>query len=498
MYLLGLDIGSSSVKAALLDGESGSVIAAAYSPKEEMPIASPHPGWAEQDPETWWHHLKIAVKDVVFQSGARPSDILSIGIAYQMHGLVIIDKAGRPLRPAIIWCDGRAVVAGGKAFREIGEERCLQSLLNAPGNFTAAKLKWVLDHEPRLADKIHKALLPGDYIAMKLTGQPLTTISGLSEGVFWDFPQHEPAGFLLKGLGIPEGLLPEAVPAFGHQGQLTAAAASELGLSARTTVSYRAGDQPNNAFSLNVMSPGELAANAGTSGVVYGLSDELKYDPLSRVNTFAHVNHTKASPRVGILLCINGTGIQQAWLRRMLGGGLSYAEMNHLAEAVAPGSEGLAVLPFGNGAERMLGNCDLGASFSGLRFNRHTRGHLARAVQEGIAFAFQYGLEIMQGLGLEAEVVRAGKANMFLSPVFREALSNTTGARVELYNSDGAIGAARGAGVGAGFYHSFEEAFSGLRLLELTEPAPKLTAQYAQAYRHWKQQLENAIQIKQQ
>jgi xylulokinase len=491
MYLLGLDIGSSSVKASLLSAEKGTTAAAVYYPKKEMEIIARSAGWAEQDPEAWWSNLKLAVTEVIRNSGAKPEEVLAIGISYQMHGLVIVDKNKRVLRPSIIWCDSRAVEIGAKAFTGIGEKRCLKSLLNSPGNFTASKLRWVKENEPGIYDKIHKIMLPGDWIAMRLTGEIKTTISGLSEGIFWDFEKHQPAGFLLDYYKEDHSLLPEIVPTFSEQGKLTLTAAEELGLKKGTPVTYRAGDQPNNAFSLNVLEPGEIAATAGTSGVVYGVSDKIRYDPDSRVNTFAHVNHNKENIRLGVLLCINGTGILNSWLKHnMAGKDTGYDEMNRRAGMIPIGSDGLIILPFGNGAERMLNNRNPGCHFGGLNFNIHSDAHVYRAAQEGIVFSLHYGMEIMKTTGIKPAVIRAGNANMFLSPVFRETLAGLTGTIIELYDTDGSQGAAKGAGVGAGYYKNFSEAFTKLKKISVIEPDRKVHDQYLTAYETWLHQLK--------
>lgn len=493
MYILGFDIGSSSVKVSLLNSESGNCAASSFYPKQEMKITAHQAGWAEQEPELWWQNLKLALADVLNDSGVNPEEILSVGISYQMHGLVMIDKNQQVIRPSIIWCDSRAASFGDKAFQELGGQRCLSSLLNSPGNFTASKLKWVKENEPALYSKLYKIMLPGDFIAMKLTGEIQTTVSGLSEGIMWNFAENGVARMLFENYGFSEEILPEIVPTFSVQGQISAKVAAELGLSTKTKVSYRAGDQPNNALSLNVLQPGEIAATAGTSGVVYGVSDEIKYDPQSRVNTFAHVNYSSEQPRLGVLLCINGTGILNAWMKRLAGENLSYEQMNQLASEVGIGSQGVSVLPFGNGAERVLNNKNVGSVINGVNFNIHQKGHLFRAAQEGIVFSFKYGMDIMQNIGINASVIRAGKANMFLSPIFRDTLAGVTGATIELYNTDGSVGAARGAGVGAGHYKSFAEAFSNLKKLEVVEPDRSKAGQYQEAYENWKMQLDKVL-----
>ena len=486
MYLLGYDIGTSSVKASLVDVATGETAASAQYPDAEAPITAKQPGWAEQEPEMWWEELKQATKRVFAKADAK-TEIGAIGISYQMHGLVCVDKDGKPLRPSIIWCDGRAVPYGNKAFETIGADNCLSHLLNSPGNFTAAKLAWVKENEPELFAKIHKIMLPGDYIAMKLSGGVInTTVSGLSEGMFWDFKNNEVSKDIMNHFGFPQEVIADIVPTFAVQSKVCAAVAEELGLPEGCPIAYRGGDQPNNALSLNVMKPGEIAATGGTSGVVYGVLGEVNYDKLSRVNTFAHVNHNQPDTRLGVLLCINGTGILNAWMKRTVAPeGIGYAEMNDFAESVPVGAEGLSVIPFGNGAERVLQNENPGASVHGINFNIHTKAHMLRAAQEGIAFSFAYGMEIMKGMGMDIKTIKAGHANLFLSPLFRRTLAAVTGATIELYKTDGSVGAAYGAGIGAGVYKDSDDAFKTLKLIATEAPVAD-TAAYKEAYERWK------------
>ena len=485
-YLLGFDVGSSSVKASLVDVESGEIASSAFYPEKEAPIMAVKAGWAEQDPQLWWENAKLSLKKVMNETGAKGEDILAIGISYQMHGLVCVDKAHKVLRPSIIWCDSRAVPYGERAFRDLGAELCLGHLLNSPGNFTAAKLAWVKENEPALFDRIDKIMLPGDYIAMKLSGEVKTTISGLSEGMLWDFKTKKPAKILLDYFGFDENMLADIVPTFAIQSVVSKEAAAELGLKEGTPISYRAGDQPNNAVSLNVFNPGEIASTAGTSGVVYGVLGDVNYDTKSRVNTFAHANYTTELDRLGVLLCINGTGILNAWVHRNITPNMGYAEMNDMAAGVPIGSEGVKIIPFGNGAERVLENREVGCSVHGLNFNNHNQAHLVRAAQEGIVFSFCYGMEIMQNMGMELNKIHAGRANMFLSPLFRDTLAGVSGATIELYETDGSVGAAKGAGIGAGIYKDNNEAFATLKKLAVIEPDEKKRDEYLNAYAEWK------------
>ena len=493
-YLLGLDVGSSSVKASLVNADSGACVASAFYPEKEAPIKAVKAGWAEQDPQMWWDNAKLSLQKVMSDASVKGEDVKAIGISYQMHGLVCVDKDMNVLRPSIIWCDSRAVPYGEKALESIGRDVCLSRLLNSPGNFTAAKLAWVKENEPDVYERIYKIMLPGDYIAMKLSGVINTTISGLSEGMFWDFKNKEVAGFLLDYFGFDKSLIADIVPTFSVQSEVCAAAAAELGLKEGTPISYRAGDQPNNALSLNVFNPGEIASTAGTSGVVYGVLGDVNYDDRSRVNTFAHVNYTDELDRLGVLLCINGTGILNAWVRRNVAPeGISYSDMNEMTASVPIGSDGVTIIPFGNGAERVLENREIGCSIHGLNFNKHGKAHIMRAAQEGIVFSFCYGMEVMQQMGMDIKKIHAGRVNMFLSDIFRNTLAGVSGATIELYETDGSVGAAKGAGMGCGIYKDNNEAFATLKKLSVIEPDESRRGEYLEAYASWKETLQKLI-----
>lgn len=496
LYLLGYDIGTSSIKASLIRADSGKLIAQDYYPKIELNIISSKEGWAEQDPEIWWECLVKVTRKLLNEARVTKEEIKAIGISYQMHGLVLVDQNLKVLRPAIIWCDSRAVSIGEKAFEEIGKEKCLSHLLNSPGNFTASKIKWVKDNEPEIFSKVYKAMLPGDFIAMKLTGNAFTTVSGLSEGILWDFKYDKPATFLLDYYEIPQTILPEIVPTFSHQGNLTSEAANELGLSESTIVSYRAGDQPNNAFCLTVMHQGEVAATAGTSGVIYGVTEKLTYDEKSRVNIFAHVNHSYQHKSLGILLCTNGSGIMYSWLKNTLLANvqdLSYPSMNQLAQEAPIGADGLQIFPFGNGAERILENRDIKAFIHNISFNKHQLSHFLRAAQEGVVFSLNYGLNIMKQMGVKCETIKVSEGNLFLSPIFREAFANTTGCTIKLYATSGSEGAARGAGIGMGYYKSFQEAFDGIQPKAEIIPNENLRELYLDTYQRWENTLKKIM-----
>ena len=491
MFLLGIDIGTSFIKVSVVRADTQQCIATAQYPETENPIISLQPGWAEQSPEMWWEHTVMAIRKLNNSNTFNPKDIAAIGISYQMHGLVVVDKNKNVLRDSIIWCDSRAVEIGEDAYDAIGEKICSSCLLNSPGNFTASKLSWVKNNEPAVYEKIDKIILPGDFIAMKLTGQITTTSSALSEAILYDFEKDNISGDVMQHFGFADSLIPEVSSLFSSHGKLLPEVAKKLSLKEGIEVTYKAGDQLNNALSLNVFQPSEVAATAGTSGVIYAVTNQLLNDKDSRVNAFAHVNHTAKHKRLGVLLCINGTGIMNSWIKKICGDNYSYAEMNKLASKIRPGSDGLFVLPFGNGAERMLKNKMLDAHINNIDLNKHTKAHIFRAVQEGIAFAFRYGLDIMRENNLHPTIIRAGNANLFLSDVFIQSFVNSTGVSVELYENDGSVGAALGAGIGAGIYKSHSEAFANFKPLTKFEPANVVV--YEELYLQWKKNLETHL-----
>lgn len=491
MYLLGIDLGTSSIKVSIVDIETRRRLASAQYPENEAEIKSIRKGWAEQSPEEWWHNLQQAIFKLNSLKIYDLKKIKSIGIAYQMHGLVIVDKDQNVLRDSIIWCDSRAVEIGEKAFDHIGHDKCLNNLLNSPGNFTASKLAWVKKNEPDIFSRIDKIMLPGDFIAMKLTGVITSSIPALSEGIFWDFKNDQISTDVMNYYEFDQNFIPVIQSVFSEHGFLSAESASLLNLSPGISVAYKSGDQPNNALSLNVLKPGEVAATAGTSGVIYGVSDDLTYDKQSRVNTFAHVTYTEENKHTGVLLCINGVGSMYRWAKHNFAPHLSYNELNILAAQAEIGSKGLMILPFGNGAERMLNNKYTGAQLLGIDLNIHRQAEIFRAVQEGIAFSFRYGLDIMRENGMKPMVIRAGFANLFLSDVFAQTFVDVTGVPIELYDNDGSVGAALGAGIGAGIFKSAEDAFINHKVLKVLKPQNSIA--YESIYQEWKNILLNNL-----
>ncbi|MEO9512173.1 MAG: FGGY family carbohydrate kinase [Flavobacteriaceae bacterium] len=487
MYYLGIDLGSSSVKIALVDSASGKNIGVVQEPDTEMSMHAPKKGWAEQDPMDWWNYVCSGIAKIKNVYNISENEIQGIGISYQMHGLVLVDAKGELLRNSIIWCDSRAVTIGNKAYQEIGEVICDSHLLNSPANFTASKLRWVKENEPETYDKVYKFMLPGDFIASRFSEKINTTISGLSEGIFWDFEQDDVSKTLLDYYQIPTTFVPEIVDTFGVQATLSPKGAKESGLLEGTPILYRAGDQPNNALSLNVFHPGEVAATGGTSGVVYAITDNLSVKESSRVNNFAHVNYKKGTLKnIGKLLCINGAGIQYRWLLNNLDVA-SYEEMNSLAAQVEIGSDGICVIPFGNGAERMLENKTIGTRMVNLDLNRHSKAHICRATLEGIAFSFVYGIEIMNSDGINAKVMRAGNDNLFRSEIFSNTIATLIQQEIEIYNTTGAVGAARACTLSKNGYDTFSGYMKNDHVHTYTPF--KDTQQHQTAYQNWKKEL---------
>ncbi|WP_117881540.1 xylulokinase [Aureibaculum luteum] len=494
MYYIGFDLGSSSIKAALVEISTGKSVGVVQEPETEMTMLALKNGWAEQKPEEWWQYICKATERLKKTYNISRTQIKGIGIAYQMHGLVVVDKAGKPLRKSIIWCDSRAVEIGNKGFKDIGKEKCTSHLLNSPANFTASKLKWVKENEPEIYKNIYKFMLPGDFIAFKFSNKMTTTISGLSEGIFWDFKKDAVASFLLENYGIDNALVPDIVPTFGEQCVVSEKGELESGLAAGTPIFYRAGDQPNNALALNVFNPGEIAATGGTSGVVYAVTEKLSGKESTRVNNFAHVNYTKSKPRIGKLLNINGAGIQYRWLLNNLDVN-SYEEMNNLASEIPVGSDGVCMLPFGNGAERMLNNLEIGTRLVNVNLNNHHKAHICRAALEGIAFSFVYGMEILTSDGIDVNVIRAGNDNLFRSEIFTNTVATLIQHEIEIYNTTGAIGAARAAGLHKGDFESY-----GKLIMEndhvMTFMPFKDKEPYLKAYQNWKKELELILSTK--
>jgi xylulokinase len=493
MYTIGYDIGSSFVKGVLWDEERGEVAAHVTVPDREMPIRAEKADWAEQDPEMWWEAVKAATQRLIDMVPGAGGRVRGIGVSYQMHGLVLLDRDGKVLRPSIIWCDSRATGMGKELEKAVGEEAVRRQLLNSPGNFTVSKLAWVIRNEPETASRIRWVMLPGDWIAYQLTGMVSTTVCGLSEGMLWNFKDHVPHVKALEAAGADPEWIPPVAPNPGDQGVVGSAVGAEMGFAPGARVLFRGGDQPMNAYGLGVDGPGMWAASAGTSGVLYRVDPVREAEPTGMANRFAHIGHSAENPAIGTLLCLNGAGIAYAWLRRVMFAGQEYAAINEHVAAVPAGADGVMFHPFGNGAERMLDNRQPGAGWSGIHFNRHGQGHLARAVMEGIVFAFVHGMRHVDPSLPALPVIRAPHAGLFRSELFASMLSTLAGADVQLHAGDGATGAAQGASValGASAIKALDSnaARDEPGVLKTHSPDPSIHDALESAYSRWKDAL---------
>jgi xylulokinase len=488
MIAIGFDIGSSFVKAALVEVETGKPIARARVPEVEIPMEAQQLGWAEQHPNLWWQYLCEATQKLLTETDINAEQISSIGISYQMHGLVLVDRDLNPLRKSIIWCDSRATSYGEKAFEKLGKGYCKDHLLNSPGNFTASKLAWVIENEPELYQKAYKLMLPGDFLAAKLSGIPQTTITGLSEGIFWDFKNDQASQALFDHYQIDQSLVPEVVDNFTVQATVSNAGAQATGLKEGTPITYRAGDQPNNAYTLGARKAGDVVATGGTSGVVYALTDQLSGNELTKVNTFAHVNYQPQQKMFGKLLNLNGAGIQYRWLHQLMGE-VGYEKLNEMAQQAPIGSNGLQVFPFGNGAERMLDNKVVNGHISNINFNIHDNNHMVRATLEGIAFAMIYGIEILKNDGVDIENLKVGNDNLFLSDVFSKTIADTLGISIQMLEATGAEGAAKAS---ISNPHQTQNN-DNINITKTIKPNPKLQVESIASFEKWKTQLLNNI-----
>ena len=487
MFNIGLDIGTSFVKVALTEINSGKAIDLISYPEKEQDIISIKNGWAEQDPNVWWQNSCEAIRLLINRNNINPVNIKGVGVSYQMHGLVMVDSSGKCLRNSIIWCDDRAVDIGKKAYYDLGNQFCVENLLNSPANFTASKLKWIKDNESELFSKIYKIMLPGDYIAYKLSGKINTTKSGLSEGIFWDYKKDKISTELLNYYGIKESIFPEIVPSFGYQCCVDEKGANDTGLTPNTPINYRAGDQPNNALSLNVLTPGQIAATAGTSGVIYAVSSNILTSESERINNFIHVSNDD-NLIIGKLLCINGAGIQYSKLKNDLNIE-SYDEMNEMSNIPPVGSSNLIYLPFGNGSERMLNNKNIGSKLINFDQNVHEDSFVIRSTLEGIAFAFVYGMQILIKDGVKPVNIRAGNDNLFRSNVFGETIATLLNLNIEIYETTGAIGASRAVDLHLGDFDKFGNNIIENDFLKNYYPQ-KNKFDYLNAYNLWLKELK--------
>jgi xylulokinase len=484
---LGIDIGTSGTKALLCD-EAGQVLATATA---EHPSYYPQPGWSEQEPEDWWKSTVESTKAVLAKARAQPADIKGIGLSGQMHGSVFLDKENRVLRRAILWNDQRT----GEQCREIedkagGRAKLIQLVSNpAFTGFTAPKILWVRAKEPHIYEKVHKVLLPKDYIRFRLTGVYATEVSDASGTLLLDVTRRKWCDPLLDKLAIPKSMLPECYESQEVSGQVTGPAAAELGVPAGTPVVGGGGDQAAGAVGNGIVKPGILSATLGTSGVVFAHSDQPQTHPQGRVHTMCHAVKG-AWHMMGVVLSAGGS---LQWFRNTLAQAeVEYARLRAidpydlilaLAAHVSPGAEGLLFLPYLTGERHPYADPHARGAWIGLTV-RHTWKHLARAVVEGITYAMRDCLEVIRGLNVPAEQIRLSGGGA-RSPFWRQLQADVYGQTVATINAQEgpAYGVALLAMVGTGAFASVPEACAAtIKVTEELSPAAGTRQAYDRIY----------------
>jgi len=474
-YLLGLDISTTGAKALLID-DQGAVIASRTTPQ---PISTPKPLWSEQNPADWWNGMVAAIRAVLDEAGAA-ADVAAIGLTGQMHGLVCLDANGQVLRPSILWNDQRTQAECDAITAKIGARRLIELTGNrALTGFTAPKILWVRNHEPDVYARIAHILLPKDYIRFKLTGEYATDLADGSGMLLMDVASRRWSQDVLAELDIPPAWMPAVYEGPGVTGYVSAAAAQETGLKAGIPVVAGGGDQSAQAVGVGAVTPGVVALTVGTSGVVFAPLGSYAYEPEGRLHAFCH-----AVPGrwhfMGVMLSAAGS---LQWYRDALAPGVSFDALTAEAADVPPGSDGLQFLPYLSGERTPHPDPLARGAFVGLTV-RHTRGHLTRAVLEGVSFGLRDGFELIKqseaGRVIRQVRVSGGGAK---SPLWRQILADVLGAPLVTVEAleGAAYGAALLAGVGVGVWPDVEAATSSVQLGEAVSPGPNAAA-YERAY----------------
>ncbi len=474
--LLGLDIGSTGAKALLVgpDGQVRGVGGAEYS------FAAPRPGWTEQDPEAWWRGAGRSIRAALRAAAARPDEIAAVGLSGQMHSLVLLDQAGRVLRPAILWNDQRTADECAEITRRVGLERLLAITRNPalPG-FTAPKILWVRHHEPETFRRIAAVLLPKDYVRFRLTGTRATEVSDASGTTLLDVPRRAWSEEILRTLEIPA----EWLPACAESPALTAAVSGvgeeATGLRAGTAVAGGGGDQAAQAIGTGIVQTGLVSVTIGTSGVVFASLDDPVMDAQARTHTFCHAVPVRWHV-MGVMLSAGGA---LRWLRDTAAPGTEYDRLVAEAAAVPPGAENLLFLPYLSGERTPYPDPLARGAFVGLSLS-HTRGHMVRAVMEGVTFGLRDSMEILRAMDLRVVQVRASGGGA-RSTLWRQILADILDTEVVTMNvtEGAAYGAALLAGVGAGVFPTVQAACDAtLAATTGTGPITAHRAIYASLY----------------
>jgi xylulokinase len=485
--MMGIDVGTTATRAIVVRPD-GHVAGAAT--VGHPPIQMPKAGWAEQNPEDWWHATIEAVRTAVERSGAAGAEIASIGLSGQMHGVTLLDKANVVLRPAIIWCDQRTQPQCDWITNRVGAERLIRLVSNpAITGFSAPKLLWIRDHEPRLYERAAHLLLPKDYVRLRLTGEFATDVSDASGTLVFDVVNRRWSEEVLEILQIDRAILPVARESVEVSGAISSEAALLTGLRARTPVMAGAGDQAASAVGNGIVSPGLASATLGTSGVIFSYTDSPKMDPQGRVHTFCH-----AVPRKWHVMGVTqGAGLSLRWFREQLGeseawyarqtGVDAYEIIIEEASKIPPGSDSLLFLPYLMGERTPHLDPRARGMWFGLTA-AHTRGHLIRSILEGVAFSLRDSIEILRELRIPVNQVRASGGGS-RSSLWRQIQAEIYGEKVaSLRESEGsAYGAALLAGVGSGIYSSVGEAAQEtVKVLNEVSPHSGNAAHYDKLY----------------
>ena len=481
-YVIGIDVGTGGTRAVLVD-EKGAVLASAT--HEHLPFASPQNGWAEQDPHDWWNACKQALGKLLEESAVQKTEIAAIGLTGQMHGAVLLDENDEVLRHALIWCDQRTQEECDELDKTVGTKRLVELTSNpALTNFTLTKLMWVRTHEPEIWKRFRSFLLPKDYIRLQLTGVRATDVSDASGTLLLDVANRRWSQEMLKATRLDARCLPQLFESQQVVGTITAHAALETGLAEGTPVVAGAGDQAAGAIGMGIVKAGDVSATIGTSGVVFAATDQPFLDPQGRLHTFCH-----AIPnRWHVMGVTQAAGLSLRWFRDTFGivNGVTespYESLSREASAIPAGADGVLWAPYLMGERTPHLDSEVRGALIGLAAS-HGRGHIIRAILEGVAFSLKDTLTIFAEIGVPVNDIRLGGGGA-LSPLWRQIQADVYAKPVSQLKAEqgAAHGAAVLAGVGAGLWTSVDDACSRfVRIASIVEPmkqsSEKLQSQY--------------------
>jgi xylulokinase len=480
MTLLGIDVGTGGTRAVVVD-DDGHVVASAT--EEHAPFASPHAGWAEQDPGDWWRACAIAVRAALDRT--ERGAIAAVGLSGQMHGAVVLDQRGDVLRPSLIWCDQRTGAQCGAIVERIGEARLIELTSNpALTAFTLPKLLWLRDHEPETWRGVRTVLLPKDYVRLRLTGERATDAADASGTLLFDVANRRWSTAMLDAAELDERLFPDVFESPEVTGRVSAAGAEATGLAEGTPVVAGAGDQAAGAVGMGVVQPGVVSATIGTSGVVFAATDRPARDPLGRVHTFCHA----IRDRWHVMGVTQAAGLSLRWFEERFGAGVddgrdAYERLCDEAASVPPGADGVIWAPYLLGERTPHLDPDARAALVGLTAN-HGRAHVIRAILEGVAFSLRDTLTIFDEMAVPVRAIRLGGGGA-RSPLWQQVQADAYGREVEVLEAEegAAYGAAILAGVGAGVWPSVDAACDAVvrvagRVVPDTEATATLGVRY--------------------